>query len=214
MAELTAGWARRILRMAAWGVTAYVASWLVAGLLITDYDPFTQAISETFALGAPTATRVVVTVSLVVTGALLVAFGPALDRVAPGSGRGVMWLAMVSGVATMLVAAAPCTQGCPGFGTTPLDTLHVTFATIGYIALIATPIALAWRVRDHLPSVARWSLAVGVVAGLVFLVANTVDTGMQGLLQRTYNTLADLWYVAIGLVIGRSPNVSHHAAQP
>lgn len=198
--------ARRIMGWAAVGVSAYVASWLVSGLVIDGYDPMTQAISETFDLGAPVGTRVLMTVSLVATGALLVAFGPALDRLAPGRGRAASWLAMASGVATMLVAAVPCTAACPGFGTTPLDSLHVGIAGFGYMCLIAAPLALAWRVRDENWAMAAWSAAFGLVAGGLFLASNTLDTGIHGLLQRIYNTTADAWYVAIAWTLTRSPS--------
>lgn len=195
-ARLSATTARSILRWAAVGVTAYVLSWFVAGLLIEDYDPLRQAISETFAIGAPTGPRLLVTVSLIATGVLLVAFGPAMDRLAPGTGWLAPALAMVSGVATVLVAAAPCTNGCPGFGTTPIDTLHVVFAAIGYLTLIACPLAFAARVAPHEPRAARVSAVLGATALALFLVSNVVvQVEWHGLLQRTYNTLADVWYV-------------------
>lgn len=194
--------ARAVLGWAAAGVAFYVGSWLLSGLLIPGFDARTRAISETFDLGAPIGTRILMTVALVATGALLVAFGPALDRLAPGTGRAAPLLAMASGVATVLVAAAPCTAGCPGFGTTPLDTLHVSFAAFGYACLIAAPMAFAVRVRDHRPRLARASLAIGLVAGALFLGSTVIDTGFHGLVQRTYNTLADAWYVVVAVALG------------
>lgn len=192
------------MSLAAWGVCGYVLTWLLAGQLIPGYDPVTQAISETFDLGAPALPRLLMSIALVATGALLVAFGPALDRLAPGHGRAATWLAMASGVATMLVAAAPCTAACPGFGTSTMDSLHVGLAGFGYVCLIGAPIALAWRVRRAHPSMAAWSAAIGVVAGGLFLVSATFDIGMHGLVQRGYNTLADAWYVATAWSLTRA----------
>lgn len=186
------------------GVSAYVCSWVVSGFLIDGYDPMAQAISETFALGAPVATRVLMTVALMATGILLIAFGPALHRLAPGTDRLAMWTSITSGVATVLVAAAPCTAGCPGFATTRLDAMHVVLASIGYVALIATPLATAWRVWPHDPTLGRISLAMGAAAAMLFVVATTVDLGTQGLVQRGYNTIADAWYVVAGLWLLRA----------
>lgn len=196
--------ARRVMGMAAVGVSAYVGAWLVSGLVIDGYDPMTQAISETFAVGAPPVTRILMSVALVATGLLLVAFGPALDRLAPGSGRLAMGTSMVSGVATVLIVATPCTAGCPGFATTPLDAAHVVVASVGYVALIATPLALARRVWDHDRALARVSLAMGSAAALLFVVGTTVDLGAQGLVQRSYNTIADAWYVVAALWLLRT----------
>lgn len=193
--------ARQILTLTAVGVCTYVGSWAVSGMLIQGYDPTTQAISETFAIGAPAVTRVIMSIALVTTGALLVAFGPALDRLAPGSGRLAVWTTAVSGVATMLIVAAPCTSGCSGFGVTTTDSAHSILAAIGYLALIATPLAVAWRVRHDDPTLAGLSWAFGLGALSLFIVANTMDLGVQGLLQRAYNTVADAWYVIAGLRI-------------
>lgn len=201
---MTVATARRVMALTVVGVSAYVGSWLVSGWLIDGYDPMAQAISETFAIGAPTATRVVMTTALVATGVLLIAFGPALDRLAPGTGSLPMWTSIVSGAATVLVAAAPCTAGCPGFTTTRLDALHVVAASVGYVALIATPLATARRVWRHDPVLARTSLAMGTAAALLFVVATTIDLGAQGLVQRGYNTIADAWYVVAGVWLLRA----------
>lgn len=197
-ARLSQTGARRILALTAVGVSAYVGSWAMSGTLIDGYDPTTQAISETFAIGAPTVTRVLMSVALVTTGALLVAFGPALDRLAPGTGRLAVWTSAVSGVATMLIVAAPCSSGCPGLGTSPSDSAHSVLAGISYLALIATPLAVARRVREDDPLLAGLSWAFGLGALGLFIVA-TMDLGVQGLLQRAYNTTADAWYVIAAL---------------
>lgn len=201
--------ARTLARLTAVGVMAYVGSWLVAGWWTPGYDARTQAISELFALGAPTGPRVLVQVALLVTGAMLVAFGPALDRLLPGTGRAAPVAAMVSGVATMLVPAVPCTAGCPGFGTTLLDSLHLVAAAVGYLTLIATPLLVARRVRDHDPVLARLSLVIGTLAAIGFVVGTSATfTEVGGWIQRGYNTTADLWYVVAGWWITTRPVTS------
>jgi len=198
--------ARRWALLCAVGVVAYVTSWFVAGLWTPNYDARRQAISELFAIGAPTGPRVLVSAALVLTGALLVAFGPALDRLLPGHGRAPTIAAMVSGVATMLVPAFPCTAGCPGFGTTLTDSLHLVAAATGYLTLIATPLLVARRVRDHDPALARLSLVLGLVAAVGFVVGATAQLqDVGGWIQRGYNTVADAWYVVVGVWLARRP---------
>ena len=131
-------------------VALYVTGWLVAGLLTEGYDPLRQAISETFDLGAPALPRAIATAGLVVSSLGLMAFGPVLHAGLPGRSRLGPALASVSGACSLLVAVFPCTDGCPGVGTTTTDTLHVVFAATGYLALLLAPVATGWRLRGHL----------------------------------------------------------------
>lgn len=207
---MSADRARRWALLTALGVVAYVGSWFVAGLWTPGYDARRQAISELFAIGAPTGPRVLVSAALVLTGALLMAFGPALDRLLPGHGRAPSIATMVSGAATMLIPAVPCTAGCPGFGTTTTDSLHLVAAATGYVALIATPLLVARRVGDHDPVLARVSLVLGLVAAAGFVVGATAQLqDVGGWIQRGYNTVADAWYVVVGVWLTRRSAPRH-----
>ena len=186
------------------GVLAYVAAWAVGGVVWDGYDPTRQAISELFAIGAPTATRAPLSTGLVLSGIGLVGFGWAMDVGLPGRGRLGPWLAVLSGVMTVAVVAFPCTAGCPGAGTSFTDTMHVVTAGSGYVALMLAPLAMAWRLRDHLPwlSVAGWVLGGGA---FVLFVVRTAGYGsdLSGLEQRVFNTMADAWYVLAAVAILR-----------
>jgi hypothetical protein len=178
------------------GVLLYVTAWAVAGTWIEGYDPVRDAISQTFAIGAPTAPRALMIVVLLVTGALLVAFGWALDRAMPGRGRAGPVAAAVSGVGTILAVVFPCSDGCPGFGTTTTDSLHVVVAGAGYVALILAPLFVARRVREHAPGLAAASAVLGGLALVGFVVRNLgIGDAYGGLLQRVFNTTADAWYL-------------------
>lgn len=188
------------------GVVAYIGAWAVGGMLWDEYDPSRQAISELFALGAPTATRVLVSGGLVASGVGLVAFGWALHVGLPGHGRWGPALAMLSGVMTVAVTLFPCTPGCPGAGTSATDTLHVLTAGAGYLALMLAPLAVAWRVRGSLRVLAAAGWVLGGGALVLFLIR---DVGLApeypGLHQRIFNTTADAWYLmAAGVLIGRT----------
>lgn len=185
-------------------VLAYVGTWAVGGLLWDGYDPFRQAISELFALGAPSGVRLPLAAGLVLSGLGLVAFGWALDVGLPGQGRTGPALAALSGVMTIAVVAAPCSAGCPGFGATATDTWHVVTAATGYVALMAAPLATGWRVRTAMPRFAAVSFVLGGIALVLFLTRSAgLTPWVPGLQQRIFNTVADAWYVVAGLVLLR-----------
>lgn len=193
------------------GVLVYIAGWALAGAVFPGYDPARDAISETFAISAPT--RWWMSVVLVVTGLGLVAFGWAIERGLPGRGLAGPLAAVVAGVGTIGAAAAPCSAGCPGFGTTSTDTWHVIWAGTGYVALLLAPILTAARVRHHLPRFARWSVAIGGLGMVAFVVRNVVDVEPYGgLLQRGFNTLGDAWYLLAAVVILRRARLRDPAA--
>lgn len=183
------------------GVIFYVVAWTVAGIVTPDDDPLRQAISETFALGAPLGPATLVRVSLVVSGIALVAFAWALEHGLPGTGLAGSVVCAISGVLTVLVAVFPCTAGCPGVGASFTDTMHVVVAGGGYLALLVTPVLVALRVRERAPVFARWSLVLGGLALIGFAARNLGLEVLPGLQQRTFNTIADAWYVVAGVVL-------------
>ncbi len=185
------------------GVTGYVGTWFVLGLIRDGYDPMQQAISELFDLGAPTGHRIALSAALFITGVLLVPFAAMLDRRLPGEGSFGALLLGWSGVTTAAVVLWPCTAGCPGMTTTFTDTMHVLVAGSGYVGLVTAPIAFGFRMRGHAPTLARWSIALGVIALLGFIVRNAgVDT-YGGLQQRIFNTVADVWIAVIAAAVLR-----------
>lgn len=193
-------WVRGALWFGLVAVTVYVLAWLVGGWLRPGYDPSTQAISELFELGAPWPSRGPLVAGLLLSGLAFLVLAPALDRALPGEGRLGPILVVIAGVGTLGVVAAPCTPGCPGADTSSFDLWHTITAGGGYTALVLAPLAFAWRVRSDEPGLARWSLLVGGSAATLFLahVLGLVP-GAPGLLQRTFNTLADAWYVLVAV---------------
>jgi hypothetical protein len=193
-------WVRGALWFGLVAVGLYVGGWLLAGFVRDGYDAREQAISELFEIGAPWASRGLLVAGLALSGLAFLVLAPALHRTLPGIGRIGPWLVALAGVGTLGVLAAPCTPGCPGFGTTTTDTWHVVTAGLGYGALATAPIAFAWRLRDADPWLARWSVILGGTASALFLVHVTglVPTA-TGLQQRVFNTVADVWYVLVAV---------------
>jgi hypothetical membrane protein len=159
--------------------TAYfILSWVIAGALRDGYDPTRDAISRLAEQGA--ANRWIVTSGIVVFGIGAVIFAPLLK-----------WPAMISlvvaGVASIGVASFPCSQGCPGSGTST-DLLHAGFATLFYISFTVTPV---------LQSRSRFSAVVSVVAAVALSLHGLGIA--NGLMQRIGLTTLDAWLIFVGL---------------
>lgn len=203
-------WAAPIAVAGVAGVLAYIATWISGGILWDGYDPTRQAISELFAIGAPAGARLPLSLGLALSGVGLAAFGWAMHVGLPGTNRLGPALAMVSGIMTVAVVFFPCTAECPGAGTSFTDMMHVVTAGTGYVALMLAPLATGWRVRHHLPGLARASWVLGGAALGLFL-ARTAGFAPEysGLQQRIFNTIADAWYVVAAVVIIRRHRRHH-----
>jgi hypothetical protein len=193
-------WVRGSLWFGLVAVALYIGGWLAAGAVRDGYQAREQAISELFELGAPWSSRGPLTAGLLVSGVAFLLLAPALHRALPGDGRLGPALVVLAGVGTLGVLVAPCTAGCPGFGTTPTDSWHVVTAGLGYGALASAPLAFAWRLRDAEPVLARWSAVIGGASVALFAVhVSGVVPAATGLQQRVFNTTADLWYVLVAV---------------
>lgn len=198
------GWVRASLWFGLVAVTLYIAGWAIAGQTRDGYDPSEQAISELFEIGAPWASRGLLTAGLALSGIAFLLLAPALDRALPGKGRLGPALVVLAGVGTLGVLAAPCTPSCPGFGTTATDSWHVITAGLGYSALASAPLAFGWRLRHDTPRLARWSAIIGGVSVVLFLVhVSGLVPVAPGLQQRVFNTIADAWYVLVAVAVLR-----------
>lgn len=170
------------------GVVGFVAAWTLGAGLVDGYSSVDDAISQLAAVGSPA--RAVMTGGFVAFGVGVPLFAQALRRVLPGPA----WIAAtVSGLATLGVAATPLGR---------YDTAHYVFATLGYVALAATPL-LASRTlrRAGAGRAANWSVVCGVLTALL-LAASAVDPG-HGLTQRLGLGVTDLWIVLAAVAIIR-----------
>jgi len=130
------------------------------------------------------------TVGFVVFGIGLVAFGFALRRALAGRA----WIAaIVTGASTMAVAATPL-GGWSG------DSLHATFAGLGYAAIVLLPAlaapALAARGRSG------WSRAswLAAIVAASCLVASTFGPA-HGAWQRLGLSIGDVWIVSTAVAV-------------
>lgn len=180
----------------------YITMWLVAGAIRPGYDPVSQAISELAEQGS--STKPAMTVGFIAFGLAAFPFAVAVRRLFGSTA--LYWTAVVCGLGTIGAALFPCSPGCPGPGSTVTDTGHMLFATVGYAALMACPL-LAGRITWQRPGWRGYtaaSLGIGVVAtaGLVVW-ALGLGGPYGGALQRSFNTLADVWWIGTGVICWR-----------
>lgn len=176
------------------GPVAFVGAWLVGGLVRDGYDPVEQAISQLAREGA--STRVLMTAGLVGFGLLVPVWAVVLGRVLRS--RAVATAAAVAGLATLAVAALPLTRE-PG-GTQ--DLLHAVAASLGYVAMAATPLLAAGPLRRRgCRRAATASVAVGLLSTACLVGTVALDVG-SGALQRAGLGVVDVWHVvAAGWVL-------------
>jgi len=176
-----------------------VGGWTVAaGLQTHHFDPVSGSISALAAVGATD--RWVMTLALLSTGVCHVITGLALRPAAP-AGRLIL---MIGGVAVMMVAANP--QHAGGVGTLP----HTFWATLGFIALAAWPVA-SWKRGPSVPYGLRPAVAAGAAAVQACLLAwfyaeVTTSGGQLGLAERVLAAAQAIWPLAVVLTCRRSPS--------
>ncbi len=174
------------------GPLAFVTTWALAGSATPGYSPVNDAISDLAATHAPT--RVAMTLGFVAFSAGVIPFGFALRAARAGPA----WIPAVATAGfTLAVAATP-------LGAPVRDVIHGTFASAGYVTLVAVPV-LASRdlARAGHAGWARYSRATGLLAGSCLL-ASTLGP-FHGLFQRVGLTIGDVWLVAVAsqLVLAR-----------
>lgn len=186
------------------GPTAFVTTWAVAGALRTGYSPTADAISELAEVGSSTAPFM--NTAFIVFGLTAIPFARSVRHLLPQHGTTVAAVMIITGLTTVGAGFFQCSPGCPGPGAQAAvtDNGHAFMATVGYVALVASPLLVAratwssagWR------TVSRLSIAAGVVAsvGMLAWVLGLAGQSYGGLLQRGFNTLLDIWWAGLGIV--------------
>jgi hypothetical protein len=155
----------------------------VAGLIRPGYSPIDDPISRLAELGA--VDRWIVTTRMVSFGVGCALFAPLLKKKAR--------LALtVAAIASLGVAAFPCTEGCGGT-VAFTDKAHTVSAGILYLALTLTP---------PLHSRSALSKATGIVAGIA-LSLHVLGIGPGGAFQRIGLTTNDAWIIATAINTNR-----------
>ncbi|MEO6123830.1 MAG: DUF998 domain-containing protein [Ilumatobacteraceae bacterium] len=181
---------------AAWGgilgPAAFIGAWATGAFVTNDLSPIDDAISRLAAIGANT--RPLMTAGFVAFGVALPVYGKALRRAVSGPA----WIAAVAtGLSTIGVALAPLDHS------SAVDTLHATFAGLGYLTLAATPLLAAKPLRraGH-TALAGLGVVAGAVAGASL--ALSLSGLPTGFFQRLGLTAGDVWIVtsAVAMLAG------------
>lgn len=183
--------------------TAFVSAVLTAGAVAPGFDPTRQAISESFATGAPTTPLMVAGLA----GFALLAI-PFARGVRADLRGGLPWTAaaiLVDAGGTGLLLTVPCSPGCPGPGASTTDLLHLLVAAVAYAGHIGAPLIAWWELgrAGRRGGPLRGLAAVTGTVGLVGLIAWQAGLAApyDGLLQRVFTMTVDVWFVAAGVAL-------------
>jgi hypothetical membrane protein len=173
------------------GPVAFVTAWSSAGFVKARYSLLHDPISDL--AGVHASTRPAMTAGFVVLALGMCFYAWALHSALGGAA----WVsAAMTGLATLGVAAFPLHHS------STVDSVHGTFAGIGYVTLAATALLSAAPLsRRGLHGWARTATITGVVSGVAL--ALTLAGWFHGLFQRIGLTAGDVWVVASAVAILR-----------
>lgn len=182
-------------RQLAWGgiigPVGFVLSWIVWGVVASNYTALDDAISELAASNASTRWGMTAGFLCFTIGVGL--FSLCLRRAVPGPA----WIsALVSAFAVLGAAIFP-------LGSEPWATIHGVFAGTGYIAHALTPLLAAREfARTGQRGWTGYSVATSLVSAVALLY--TLADFDHGMFQRIGLTVTDIWLVAAAVTILRT----------
>jgi hypothetical membrane protein len=185
----------------------YVGTDTLAGMLYAGFSFTSQAISELFAIGAPTSSLVVSLFTL--SSVLLVAFALGV-WVSAGRNRAlrVMALMLVGNAINGLVLWNVFPMHMRGAEATFTDTMHVTLSGVGVIFILLALGFGAAAYRNWFRTYSIGTILMLLLTGVVtFLyapqLAANLPTPWLGLSERSSTYVYDLWQVVLAFVILR-----------
>lgn len=173
------------------GPVLFVGGWVASAALRPGYSSLHEAISQLARIGAPH--RLLMTGAFVGFGVAMPFFARPCAR-ALGGKRAMIAAITIAGLATFGVGCCPLSRSGGGVR----DVVHGSFATIGYIAMVASASlgSDAFRRRSK-PAPALASAAVAIVAAAAL--SATPFGRYSGLFQRLGLTVVDVWFVAVAV---------------
>jgi hypothetical membrane protein len=179
------------------GPCVFIADWAILGSRAKNYSPVSDAISELARMHAPT--RPAMTAGFLVFSAALPTYALALRHSLPGQA----WkFAAANGVATLGVAAF-------SLGTPTSGDIHGAFAGLAYASLAATPITASVALRrEGNRTLARTSIATGLLCAAALVASVAGPEHVHGLLQRVGLTIGDAWIIGSAITMMRDARVT------
>jgi hypothetical membrane protein len=192
------------------GVTLFVVASFLGGFQFENYDPISQYISETMAVGTPYG-ETLRFFGYIPSGILLTLFSFGALKKFPKSNLtklGFWGLAIFYGIATIVVGIFPCDQGCNKEFIDP-SISQIIHNLTGFLTYIFVPISLLMIGIGLRKSKNYLRLSnLGIICGLVSIVfiglmMSDPSTNYAGLFQRIIESLFVLWIIACAIYIKR-----------
>jgi len=183
----------------------YPSADIVAALLYPGYSYTDQAVSELFAIGAPTSTLVVILFSI--STALLLPFALGVWRLAES--RRVMRLMAIMLVLHALDALTLWNffpMHMRGEQPTFTDTMHGVLAVDPFLLVVMIAGAVAWKGRFRwytIATIAFGMLMVGLAIPSIAAVIANQPTPWMGISERAAHYANNLWFVVLALKLMR-----------
>ena len=201
------------------GVTLFVSSIVVGGLLIEDYSIARQYISETFAVDTEYGIMLRI-FGHIPSGVLFTIFSVLAYKYFPPSNLtkiGFYGLALFYGIGTIVVSIFPCDSGCNKEFLDPSisQMIHNLAALIIYIftplSIIITGIGLSKTINYR--SLSIIAIVLGFLSVLfVYLFISQFNSEYGGLNQRIIESLILAWIIVCALKINKQKTFYKHYA--
>ncbi len=190
------------------GVSLFVFSSIIGGLLIDNYSLTSQYISETYAIDT-TYGLILRIFGYIPSGILLTSFSFLACNYFKSSKLttiGFYGLGIFYGFATVLTGIFPCDTGCNKDFINP-STAQIIHNLIGFLTYVFVPfslllIGLGLKLSSNYTKLSAQAIASGLIS-LLFIALLFSDTNSKymGLYQRIIETLFLLWLISCAFVI-------------
>ena len=192
------------------GVTFFAVASLLGGFQFTNYDPISQYISETMAVGTPYG-KALRYLGYIPSGILLTIFSFSVIKKLPKSNLtkiGFWGLGIFYGIATIIVGIFPCDKGCNKELIDP-SISQIIHNLTGFMTYIFVPISIliigvGLREQKNYNVLSKIAIICGLNC-IVFigLLLTEPQTKYAGLYQRIIEGTFIIWIIACSIIIGK-----------
>ena len=193
------------------GVTSFSVASILGGFQFENYDPISQYISETMAIGTPYG-KTLRFFGYIPSGILLTIFSFMGFRKFPKSKRikiGFIGLGIFYGIATIIVGIFPCDKGCNKEFIDPSISQLIHNLT-GLLTYLFVPISILIiglglrQLNNYYDKLSKIAIACGLISfvGIGILFSDSL-TNYVGLTQRIIEGTFIIWIIACSVFIKR-----------
>ncbi|MGK0386432.1 MAG: hypothetical protein ACI849_001048 [Patiriisocius sp.] len=192
------------------GVSFFGLASILGGFQFENYDPISQYISETMAIGTPYG-KTLRLFGYIPSGILLTLFSYGAYTKFPKTNLttfGFWGLAIFYGIATIVVAIFPCDQGCNKELINPSISQLIHNLT-GLLTYIFVPISIlligiGLRKSKNYLQLSNIGVLLGILCIVFVSILSDPLTSYAGLYQRIIESLYILWIIACAIYIKKA----------